>query len=64
LWGELKKSEEVDEHTKRRKLGVRGFFSPGKKLFWWGELQLPQLPPLYPSLNADQLQTSNQMNLK
>jgi len=24
--GEAEKSEEVDKHTKRRKLGVRGFF--------------------------------------
>jgi len=46
LWGELKISEEVEKHTKQRKLGV----SPPKK-FLVGRAAAPPAPPLYPSLS-------------
>jgi len=46
--GGAEKSEEVEKHTKGRKLGVWGFLPQKKCLV--GGAGAPSAPPLYPSL--------------
>jgi len=45
--GELKKSEEVKKHTKRQKLGVRGFLPQKYTIFsGGGSCSFPNSPPV------------------